>query len=228
MNPVAAYISERRKTLGLPASEVGRIAGISGEYVHYIEKGKRKPGFDIAMRILRALRADPLEFLQVTGYLTSDAKPAPFKIMRLVPIISWTTVGIWPQDYTPDHPADAGEWTETDVEGKKVFALRVKDVSMEPEFLKGDVIIVNPHVEAVPGDFVIVKNDWEEAALRQLKKFDKILVLLPLNHRYPDIELKRGDHKYKIIGKVVKKEKRYKPVKVALFSRGLRVEVWYL
>lgn len=79
---------------------------------------------------------------------------------------------------------------------------------MEPEFLEGDVVIVNPHVEAKPGDYVIVKNDEEEATFKQLKKFGDTLVLHPLNSRYEDIELTKGS-KHRIVGKVVKKEKRY-------------------
>ncbi len=80
---------------------------------------------------------------------------------------------------------------------------------MRPEFSDGEVIIVNPHVEAVPGDYVIVKNDEEEATFRQLKKLGKTLFLHPLNPKYEDIELKRGAHNYRIVGKVVKKEKEY-------------------
>ena len=94
------------------------------------------------------------------------------------------------------------------MKGKKVFALRVKGDCMEPEFVEGDVIIVNPHVEPVPGDYVIVKNDAEEATFKQLKKYGKTPVLHPLNPKYPDIEIKRG-HRYRIVGKVVKKEKKY-------------------
>lgn len=96
-------------------------------------------------------------------------------------------------------------------EGKQIFALRVKGDSMMPEFSDGEVIIVNPHVAAVPGDYVIVKNDEEEATSTfiQLKKYGKTLVLHPLNHKYQDIELKRGGHNYRIVGKVVKKEKEY-------------------
>ena len=209
MSQVAAYIRERRKALGLPASEVARRAGISGEHIRYIETGERKtPSFDIVMRIIRALRADPLEFLQTTGYLSPSAEPAPFKTMRLVPIIPWAAAGNQHRNGAPDNPADAVEWTETNVEGKKVFALRVKDDSMKPEFAEGDVIIINPPIVAVPGDFVIVKKREEEAIFRQLKKYGRPLVLLPFNHRYPDIELKKG-HRYRIIGMVVKKEKKY-------------------
>ena len=58
------------------------------------------------------------------------------------------------------------------------------------------------------GDKSIVKNDEEEATFKQLKKFGDTLVLHPLNSRYEDIELKKSVN-YRIIGKVVKKEKRY-------------------
>lgn len=69
-------------------------------------------------------------------------------------------------------------------------------------------IVINPHVDELPGDFVIVKNDEEEATFKQLKKYGDTIVLHPLNSKYEDIELEKGN-KYRIVGKVVKKEKRY-------------------
>lgn len=51
-------------------------------------------------------------------------------------------------------------------------------------------------------------QDKEEATFKQLKKFGDTLVLHPLNSRYEDIELKKSV-KCRIVGKVVKKEKRY-------------------
>ena len=63
--------------------------------------------------------------------------------------------------------------------------------------------------EAKPGDYVIVKNaNNGEATFKQLKKYGDTFILHPLNPKYPDIELKKGT-KYRIVGKVVKKEKRY-------------------
>ena len=79
---------------------------------------------------------------------------------------------------------------------------------MEPEFKEGEIVIVNPHVEAKSGDYMIVKNNEEEATFKQLKKFGDTLVLHPLNSKYEDIEL-TARTKYRIVGKVVKKEKRY-------------------
>jgi len=57
-------------------------------------------------------------------------------------------------------------------------------------------------------DYVLLKNDEDEATFKQLKKFGDTLVLHPLNSRYEDIELKKSVN-YRIVGKVVKKEKRY-------------------
>jgi len=53
-----------------------------------------------------------------------------------------------------------------------------------------------------------IENDEEAATFKQLKKIGGTLVLYPLNSKHEDIELKKG-FKYRIVGKVVKKEKRY-------------------
>ena len=68
--------------------------------------------------------------------------------------------------------------------------------------------IVNPHGEAKSGDYVVVKNDEEEATFRQLKIYGETSVLHPLSSKYQDIEL-TARSKYRVGGKVVKKEKRY-------------------
>lgn len=92
-------------------------------------------------------------------------------------------------------------------EEKNLFALRVKGDSMEPEFQEGDIIIINPHAEVLPNDFAIFKNGEEEATFKQLKKYAAQWVLHPLNPKHPDIEVKKGE--FKIIGRVMKKEKAY-------------------
>jgi len=209
MKTVAEYIKEKREQLGLSAREVARKAGVTGEHIRYIESGQRKtPSFDVIMKILKALGVDLQEFLQATGFLSVNIEPAPLGRMRNIPVLSWIMAGRWQEIRDSLQPTDANDWIESDVKGKNVFALRVKGDSMEPEFREGDVVIVNPDIEALPGDYVIVQNDQEEATFKQLKKFGDTLVLHPLNSNFEDIELKKGS-KYRIVGKVVKKEKRY-------------------
>jgi SOS-response transcriptional repressor LexA len=60
----------------------------------------------------------------------------------------------------------------------------------------------------VTGDYVVAKNDDEEATFKQYKKFDSARALHPLNPKYQDIVLNK-DIEYRIVG-VVMKKKRYK------------------
>ncbi len=84
---------------------------------------------------------------------------------------------------------------------------RVKGDSMGTEFHEGEIVIVNPHVEAKSGDYVVVKNDEDEAAFKQLKIYGETTVLHSLNPKYANMEIRKG-HRYQIIGKIVE-EKRY-------------------
>jgi SOS-response transcriptional repressor LexA len=68
-------------------------------------------------------------------------------------------------------------------------------------------VIVNPNLEAKPNDYVIVKNCEEEASLKQLKRYGNRWIFHPLNPKYEDLELKRGE--FRIVGKVAEKQKKY-------------------
>ena len=43
---------------------------------------------------------------------------------------------------------------------------------------------MNPHVEAKSNDYVVVKNDEEEATFKQLKIYGETTVLHPLNPKF--------------------------------------------
>ena len=189
---------------GLSAKEVGKRAGITDAHVLYIEKYKRKPTFDVLMRMLSALSVQPEDFLKDQGFIeTTDVSGKLYRI----PVISWVVAGKWREVFDEFEPGDADVWIESDVKGENIFALRVAGDSMEPEFHEGEVVIINPHLETQPNDFVVVKNPEGEATFKQLKKYGESWVLHPLNPRYPDIEVKPGE--FHVIGRVVKKEKRY-------------------
>lgn len=96
-------------------------------------------------------------------------------------VISWVAAGKWSETGESFHTEDAAEWIESDIKGEHNFALRVKGDSMEPEFNDGDIIIVSPTAKAVTGDYVVAKNDEEEATFKQYKKFDSARVRHPLN-----------------------------------------------
>lgn len=101
----------------------------------------------------------------------------------------------------------------TTLKGKNLFALRVKNHSMSPEFGDGEIIIVDTDARAESGHFVVVqqKTHEAEATLKQLKIYDQTVVLHPLNSEYEDMAVskKEFEKQYKIVGKVVAKQKEY-------------------
>ena len=78
--------------------------------------------------------------------------------------------------------------------------------SMEPEFLEGDIIVVDPGLDPNSGDYVIAKNG-EEATFKQLVVDGKGKFLKPLNPRYPIRDITGKETR--IVGVVVRCEREF-------------------
>ncbi len=210
MKKVGEYLKEKREARDMSLRDAAKAADISHQHIKDIEEGKKVPAFDRVMNLLKAYHADAQEFLQATGYLPVNVTPTELPKTRTVPLVSWVIAGKWEDSRGAFQPGDIEAWIDTDVKGADVFALTVKGDSMEPEFQDGDVIIVNPHIKPDSNDYVVVRNEEDEATFKQLKKYGKERVLHPLNPKYEDIRLSE-EVQYKIVGKVVQKikTKRY-------------------
>jgi SOS-response transcriptional repressor LexA len=75
-----------------------------------------------------------------------------------------------------------------DCSGAEPFALVVLGDSMTPEFVEGDVIVVEPEGLATDGSFVVAQVDGEWT-MRQLARLDGGWMLRPLNPTYPPTAL---------------------------------------
>lgn len=137
--------------------------------------------------------------------LDNNIHPAP-DLRGKVPLISSVPAGDFREAIDNLHPGDCERMIDVSVPvGRHTFALRVDGDSMEPEFKHGDIVIVEPDMQAEHGDFVIAKNGGD-ATFKQLWKEGGDWYLKPLNDRYPIKAL--GDSQ--IIGVVREKTKRYK------------------
>ena len=124
-----------------------------------------------------------------------------------LPIISWVQAGDWAEVYDPFPPGYAEEWIDTAATNHpNAFALRVHGDSMEPEFVEGDIVVVDPGREPANGNFVICKNGLE-ATFKQLVIDGPSVFLKPLNPRYPIKDVTGVD--VRIVGVVVEKRKQY-------------------
>lgn len=93
---------------------------------------------------------------------------------------------------------------------RHTYALRVHGDSMVSEtgdsFPEGSILVVEPEMEAEPGDYVIALNGANETTFKQLVKDGGDLYLKPLNTRYP---IKRLDGA-RVIGVVREFTKRFR------------------
>lgn len=69
--------------------------------------------------------------------------------------------------------------------GGESFALMVRGYSMAPEFLEGEVIIIEPGGLAKDGSYVLAMHE-QEWTFRQLLRTDAGWLLHPLNPAFPD------------------------------------------
>lgn len=122
---------------------------------------------------------------------------------KLIPIQSYVKAGL------PDSSQPIGDefiYVSGDVPDE-AYALYVKGDSMLPEFSEGDLIIVDPTVQAFPGDYVIARIEGEEeCTFKKLRYtgYDKgqpIMELVPLNHDYGTIDSRKTP--FEVIGKVI-------------------------
>jgi len=125
-----------------------------------------------------------------------------------IPVISWVNANHFATSPIPQDVSDT--YVHTTGKGKNMYALTVRKDCMEPEFVEGDIIVIQPDIDAENGDYVIVRdNNSDEATFKQLKRYGRKVILHPLNHKYEDIELDHDD-RYQIIGVVVEKVKKYR------------------
>lgn len=123
-----------------------------------------------------------------------------------VPLISFVQAGAWCEAIDNYQPGGGERMIAVTVPvGRHTFALRVSGDSMEPEFVEGEIIIIEPDLEPSHKDYVIAKNGGD-ATFKQLIKDGADWFLRPLNERYPIKPL--GE--CQIIGVVREKTKLYR------------------
>nr|BFE89990.1 hypothetical protein GCM10020185_05260 [Pseudomonas brassicacearum subsp. brassicacearum] len=111
---------------------------------------------------------------------------------RKLPVMGSIAAGAWCETNAFD-PRDAEEWIDAPGPvGPRAFILRVEGMSMEPKFLEGDKIVIDPALEALPGHFVAAKRTSDQAAtLKQLRQEGGEQFLYALNPDWPDRIIKK-------------------------------------
>jgi len=173
-------------------AKTGNVRNLGDRAARKLEQGTGKPhGW---------MDADHASIRHVQGG-SASLESAP-GIIGKVPVVSWVQAGEYVEAV---ERWDADEWIETSAPVlPHTFALRVKGDSMEPTFPDGVVIIIEPDLEANPGDFVVARNGGNEATFKQLVRDGADLYLKPLNERYP-IKPLGSSHIVGVVREMIKK-----------------------
>jgi len=122
-----------------------------------------------------------------------------------VPLISWTTAGMWADVEDPHPPGNGDDWIATTARvGPHAFALRMQGDSTEPKVPDGAIVIIDPDRGYNHGSIVLAKRTGDQTAtLKQLWYDRGDPKLRPLNDRYPILDMPPDT---RLIGVAVKLE----------------------
>lgn len=178
-------IKHEREAARLGSKAIQKLTGL-GYLADWLQEGR---GLKHITRSRADLSPNPVDLPTPSPSIweqnESNTEPGP-GLSGKVPLISWVQAGAWSHVIDLLQPGEAFEWIDTTVTVQAhTFALRVTGDSMEPDFPAGMILVVEPEMDAHPGDFVIVKNGDDEATFKQLVRDGADLYLKPLNQRYP-------------------------------------------
>ena len=213
----------RDERCGGSGAEVARRIGREPSYVTRMlypegKAGKKRIADDM-MEIIEKAFELPRGWMDETEYATAEkpdlvnVAPTPMGAKR-IPLISYVQAGHMTEAVDSYAVGAGADWILTDLElSPTAFALKIKGDSMLPEFREGDTVIIDPHVQPLPGDFVVAKNGDHEATFKKYRPRgvneggETVFELVPLNDDYASM---RSDiTPVRIIGTMVE-HRRYR------------------
>ncbi|MGZ5028976.1 MAG: LexA family protein [Methylobacter sp.] len=191
--------------------ELAKAFGCKQSFISQMKTGKKLPSTDtsIAMRDYFDCSIDWLLSnkgdkygLHIEASNVTDGPP----VRGFVPLISSVPAGDWREAIDNYHPGQGEKMVAVTVPvNRHTFAVRVTGDSMEPEFVEGEIVIVEPDLQPEHRDYVIARNGGD-VTLKQLWRESGEWFLKPLNNRYPIKSLLTAE----IIGVVREKTKMYR------------------
>lgn len=203
---VGERLKNRRLELDLTLEEVGSLCGVSKSTVMKWENGEiENMKRDKIVLIAKALKVEPIYVLGI-----DDDQ----KIIKLpsnkIPILGSVAAGV-PIECIQDIKGyvEIPDWL---LKRGNYFALKVKGRSMEPEIMNGDIVIIRQQQSVENDEIGVVVVDGEEATVKQVKRSDNGIMLVPFNRDYePKFYTAEQveSRPVSIIGKVVELRRAY-------------------
>lgn len=138
-----------------------------------------------------------------TAWLATGEGPSPFDEVyenaapyqtanryektKLVPLISWVQAGDLCEAADPYQPGDGSDWLNCPFKhSDSAFCLEVKGLSMWPDYREGEIICVDPMIEALHGDDVIARTPDGKVTFKKLQITGEGMHLMAVNPDWPN------------------------------------------
>lgn len=199
---IYALRQERKLTQG----QLGKAIGVSDVTVGYWERDLNVLGGKSLSKLSQYFGVSET-YLLYGKEDHSNVLPAVLGAVK-VPVINYVQAGAWSaKSYARDLEGNIEYILSGSNISQGTFALKIKGKSIEPEFVEGDLILVDPELTPHPGDFVVAKNGEDEATFKKYRargyddEGQDIFELVPLNNDYA--VRSSAKEKFHIIGVLV-------------------------
>lgn len=204
---IANRIKEGLEARGMKQIDLASLTGISKSSISTYMTGEYEPKQKNIYKMAKALQVNEAWLLghDVPMDITYSTIP-PNKI----PILGSVAAGV-PIECIQDIKGyvEIPDWL---LKRGNYFALKVKGRSMEPEIMNGDIIIIRQQQTVENDEIGVVVVDGEEATVKQVKRSDNGIMLVPFNRDYePKFYTAEQveSRPVSIIGKVVELRRAY-------------------
>lgn len=187
------YLQDIRKKTGLSLRRVDELKGIAYSHLNMIEHGKRGVTPALLKNLADLYNVDYLDLYEKAGYidLIEDIKKPKIKTIK-IPILGYVRAGI-PLEAVEeilDYEEIPEEWLKG---GNEYFGLTIKGDSMFPFFIEGDTIIVKKQNTCENGEIAVVLVNGNDATVKEVKKTEDGISLIPYNRMYPPMNYTNED-----------------------------------
>jgi repressor LexA len=199
---IGVRIREARENKGLDQATLASKLDVATRTLQRWEKGEQVPDAVTLAKIGELTGTLAHWLLAGTGAMyphqngenkrPEGEEPSAFRRVKLVriPMLSSVPGGKPNLIFHPDHIEKY--IIVDDVKDANAFALKVDGDSMSPRIEDGDVIIVSPKREVRNGDICVVRVDGEDT-LKKVNFENGYVHLVPLNHNYEPVSVKKKD-----------------------------------
>lgn len=190
---LGTLLKELREQLNYSTYDVNNLADISQSYLSLMENGKRKPSAIILKKLAKVYNVDYLDLYEKAGYidLIEDIKKPKIKTIK-IPVLGYVRAGI-PIEAVEEIIGEEEipeEWLKG---GNEYFGLTIKGDSMFPFFIEGDTIIVKKQNTCENGEIAVVLVNGNDATVKEVKKTEDGISLIPYNRMYPPMDYTNED-----------------------------------